>query len=443
MYVRRDRSALTSGDLFRGTIRRRRMLWVYPLVVFALGVLGLVIWQIDLLRPIALYAVGIRPTPTLSLLENARRGDLAFWRGDLDTAIAAYRAALSLAPNEIGIGYEVIRMLVYRSYAGGDQGAADRQEAVTIANRLLEVYPNNARILAITCLAYARASEPERASQYCNRALSFDTENPDALAFLSQVYYDLGRYDEAVTIGRKALELNPTSIEANTAYGLIQLTSRTPEAGIPYFVKAAEYNKQLEYPYFNLALNASGVGLQRGDPDLLRLAVGAYDTILATNKRNVRAYIGLCQVYFAIGERNLARDNCVTATELAPDNSRAWRWLGEISYLTMEYETAAQAFERCFALESGFAVEARQPECWVFRGLSYVQMGDCRKANLIFTEALSWIRGTTSIERINKGLRICTGRPLNVTLAPTATPEPLPPEPDLSPRSTIVLGTGG
>jgi len=441
VYVRRDRSSLSSGAIFKGGSRRRTLRWVYPAVIMMLGVLALVIWQRPVIQPVALALIGIRNTPTPTINESAHQGDLAFWRGDLSTSIFHYRTAAEIAPENLNIQYELIRMLVYRSFDGSVNSQRDITEAIDRATALLLKYPSNARALAINCLALARAGQSESAAQSCNRALNFDPNNSDAHAFLAQVYYDLGRYTDAAEIGKQALDLAATSIEANTAYGFVQLTSRTPEAAIPYFVKAAEYNKQLEFPYFNLALNAFGVGLRQGDDDLYRLAIDAYDTILSVNKRSVRAYTGLCQVYFVTGERNLARDNCITATELDPEYTSAWRWLGEINYLTTEYESAVSAFEECYKREQNLPVDQRQSECWVFRGLSWVQLGDCRRALPIFTETLNWVRSTTAIERINKGIRICTGRaaftptPLPITLTPTFS------EPPLDPFGTPVVGT--
>jgi tetratricopeptide (TPR) repeat protein len=414
-YIRRDDSALASG-LFFGRRRKRRFRWVLPMLLISMIIGSLFYWQRDTVQPIVLGLVGIRNTPTLTTLEAARQAELAFWRGDLNTAVEQYRHAVTYDPDDIGLSYEYVRMLLYRSFTNS-QANADFSEAKVQLDYLAERAPNDPRVLTLQCFWLLRTSQTEVAAQSCNRALNFNPNSGDAWAYLTQAYYEMGRYEEAAEAGRKALAISPNSIDANTAYGFLQLTARQPENAIQYFIKAAEYNKRLEFPYFNLALNAFGVGLRRNDPEMFRLAINAYDTVLAMNKRSVKAYTGLCQLYFVIGERNLARDNCVTATDLDETYTPAWRWLGEINYITTEYEQAIVAFEACAKHEQPLPTTDRQLECWVFRGLSYVQTGNCLRAMPIFTDVLGWVRSPTQIERVNKGIRVCTGRSL-----PTPTP---------------------
>jgi tetratricopeptide (TPR) repeat protein len=406
-YIRRDRSALARGDVFAN---RRRRSPRYLIIPYALAFLliGTLYWQQNAVKPMVMAAFGVVYTPTPTILESAKQGDLAFWRGDLEASIKHYRAAAALATEDIGINYQLARMLIYYSYED-DRRTAEVEEAVQIGERLSELAPNSSPANAISCFALIRAGRAEEAVQVCNRAINLDPDNAEAYAYLAQGYFDLERFEDSGTAGQRALQLDPRSIEANTAYGLLLFRSRQADAGMQYFIKAAETNKRLKYPYFNLAINAFGLGLARGDNSLHRIAISAYETILAMDKRNVQAYTGLCRVYFSTGERNLARDNCFTATELDPGYTLAWRWLGEINYLMMQYEESAAAFEKCAEYEKDLPNGARQVECWALRGLAYVQSGQCTKAMPIFTDVLNWTRNTVAIERVNKGIRVCSG----------------------------------
>ena len=418
LYLRRDRSALSSGVVFRGGRRRRRFPWLAALAVVVVAGAALVFWQFNTVQTAVLAVVGIVTTPTPTVLESARQGDLAFWRGDLNASVDYYRQAVALAPENLDITYELIRMLIYRSYAD-ERNAPDIDAAVELAEGLLDAYPDHPRALAIHCFALTRARRAEVGAQSCNRAISLDPNNADAYAYLALAYYDLGRLDSAAEAGLEALARNPSSIEANTAYGFVQVSLRRADPAIQYFIRAAQINPRLEYPYFNMGGVALGLGLNRNDPSLYQLAVSAYDTILAMNSRNVKAYSSLCQVYLATGERNLARDNCLTATELDETYTRAWRWLGEVYYRNMEYEAAIAAFDRCMQQEAFLPAGQRQPECWYYHGLAYVQTGNCPRALPIFTDVLGWTQSTRAIELVNQGVRICTG---GRGFIPTATP---------------------
>jgi tetratricopeptide (TPR) repeat protein len=391
------------------------MTWLFVLYAVVLIGVGVVIWQFNTIQPAVLALVGISTTPTPTILEAARQGDLAFWRGDLDASISHYQQALAMAPDNLDIRYELVRMLVYRSFED-DRDQTDAADAQQLASQAVTDYPNNARALALNCLALMRVGRSEEAAQFCNRAIGLNGEDANAYAYLAQAYYDLSRYDVAAEAGLKALNLNPESIEANTAYAFILFSQRRTDSAMQYFTKAAAINQRLEFPYFNLGAMALGLALNQGDDNMYQLAIKSYDTVLAMNKRSVKAYISLCRAYMAKGEPNLARDDCITATDLDSTSTSAWRWLGEIYYRNADYEEAIKAFEQCATQEADLPVEQRQSECWYFRGLAHVSIGDCTGALPIFSDVLNWTRSTKAIELVNTGIRLCTGS------APTTAP---------------------
>lgn len=408
MHLRRDRSALGRGELFRPRYRLPR--WLIALTVITLLGAAFVFWQMNSIQPAVLALVGIRSTPTPTLLESARQGDLAFWRGQLTESIGHYRKAAELDPNNVDISYELIRMLIYRSY-DDERNLADITEAGSRAKDLLATNPTNARAHAIDCYALLRAGQSEAAANSCQQAIRLNAEDPNAYAYLALALYDLGRYDVAFEAAEQAILRDPEGIESNTAYAFLLSSSRRQEAALDYFKRAAARNPRLEFPYFNLAIAALGLGLTRGDDALNLLAVNAYETVLSLNKRSVKAYTSLCRAYFSQGERNLARDSCRTAVDLDPTYTPAWRWLGEINYRTAEYESAIEALRECHDRETALPATVRQSACWYFLGLAYVQSGQCTIALPIFQDMFLWTRDDTAVELANKGVKVCGGQP--------------------------------
>lgn len=418
-HIRRDRSALTSGRIFRGGARRGSPLgWIA--VAIGIGAAALVLWQFNAVQRAVLEVVGVKVTPTMTVLESAHQGDLAYQRGDLNASVAYYEQAVQMSPADVDILYELVRMLIYRSFSD-DRNFPDIERAKQYGAQAVQVAPDNPRALAINCFALARAGQSEQAAQTCNQAIRLAPDNADAHAYLAQAYYDLSRYDVASEAARRALELNPQSIEGNTVYGLLLMALRRDAQAIEYFKKAALVNPRLEFPYYNLAIYALAISLNRDDDAMYQTAIRAYDQVLAMNKRSVKAYTSLCRAYFSRGEQNLARDNCKTATELDAAYTPAWRWLGEINYRTMAYEEAVTAFEGCVQHERSLPAGERQSECWVYGGLAYVQMGQCARAMPLFDEVLNWTRSAHMIELVNTGIRLCTGRaPAPPAPTPTA-----------------------
>ncbi len=407
-YIRRNQSALGRGLVFRERRRRGAPILVV-LVILALIGMAVVFWQINTIQPMVLAAFGIAHTPTPTLMESARQGDLAFWRGNLTAAIEHYTHAARLAPTNVDIVYELARMHIYRSF-DDERNLPDRELAFTLASQLVEANPRDGRAFAIQCYALVRLARSEEAAQTCNRAIAMAPEDPNPHAYLALAYYDLSRFDVAFESAQRALQLDPNHLEGNTAYAFLLAASRRSDQALDHFKRAAAYNTRLEFPYFNLAAQALALGLQRGDQALNLLAVNAYDTVLGMNKRSVKAYTSLCRTYFATGERNLARDNCRTAVDLDPSYTPAWRWLGEVHYRLMEYEQAVAAFDACRARDADVPAPIRQTECWSYGGLAYLSLGDCASAMPIFNDVLAWTTSPRAIELTNKGVAICNQR---------------------------------
>lgn len=407
-YIRRDQSALGRGLLFRERRRRSTPVLLVLLIAALLG-MSVVFWQLSAVQSAVFAVFGIVQTPTLNVIQAARQGDLAFWRGNLNVAIEHYTHAARLAPNNVDVVYELARMHIYRSF-DDERNLADREAALAYANQLVATNPSNGRAFAIQCYALVRLARSEEAAQACNRAITLIPDDPNPHAYLALAYFDLARYDVAFEAAQRALQLDPNHLEGNTAYAFLLAASRRADQALDHFKRAAAYNTRLEFPYFNLAAQALAMGLQRGDQALNLLAVNAYDTVLGMNRRSVKAYTSLCRAYFAIGERNLARDNCRTAVDIDPSYTPAWRWLGEIHYRMMEYEQAVEAFNACRERDAQVPAPVRQTECWSYGGLAYLSLGDCKRAMPIFNDVLAWTTSQRAIELTNKGVAICNQR---------------------------------
>lgn len=402
--IRRDVSILGDGSLF-GRRRRKIQPWQFGLWLLAMAVMGVVIWRFNDIQPRVLALVGTAPTPTPTAVEFARRGDLAFWRGDLNAAIAHYRSAAALTPSNPDVLYELARMLLYRSYDARNE--KDPTEAEQWATRSVDSNPTSSRAYTILCFALVRIGKYEEAVQSCLRALDLNRNDADAHAYLSLAYLELDRADVAFEEADKAVKLNPDSIDAQTAYALTLETQRRFETAVEHYQRARSINPRLEFPYFNLAGAAYRIAVNRGDSDGFQAAIDAYNQVLSINKTSVRAYTNLCFTYFARGEPNLARDNCQTATTIDPGYTPAWRWLGELYYRKSEYEEAIRAFEECAKREQALSVGSRQVECWVYRGLAYRQLEQCDKAMPVFADLLSWTDSRNTIRLANLGVDGC------------------------------------
>src|SRR5882724_4857236 len=102
MRIRRDRSALSDGSMF-GRRRRGIAPWKIFSWIVVMGIMGLAIWQFKSIQPQVLALVNISATATPPAQVYWKTAELAYWRGDLTTAIANYRQAVKQQPRNVDL----------------------------------------------------------------------------------------------------------------------------------------------------------------------------------------------------------------------------------------------------------------------------------------------------------------------------------------------------
>jgi tetratricopeptide (TPR) repeat protein len=428
--LRRDQSALYSGWMFKPA----KQYLVRPFVLawgLAMLLMAFVFWQHDAISPYVQTMLGDVAQPTISAVRHAQEADQAFWEGDLNKAADGYRRAANLAPTNTDILYELVRVLIYRSY-GDVRNLSDIEEARQWAERALEIAPDNARTNAIHCFAMVRIGDSAAAVRSCLRALDLDADNADAHAYLSMASYDLGRTSTALEEAEKAVQLDPQNIDANVAYARTLAFQGRFGAALRFYETAAGINPNLEFPYFEMAFFAYTLANRNNDESRYRIAIGAYEAVLARNEKSVKAVTRLCQTYLAKGEAPLARQYCQQAVQIDPGYTQAWRWLGEVYHSSRNYEDAVDAFTECQRQEIALGIpEAnREPTCWWLQGVDYFILGQCDKARPILEDVLRWSTDDIAIRETNKTLLKCAtayeGTYSTPTPVPTATPRPTP-----------------
>src|SRR5450432_1291163 len=170
MRIRRDRSSLSNGSMF-GRRRRGIAPWKIIAWLFVMGLLGLTIWQFNRIQPQVLALVNSSATATPPSIYYAKAADLAYWRGDLDTAITDYREAVKQQPQNVDVLYELARMLIYHSY-GDRRFTSDVDQAVAFSQQAIDAAPNNGRGFTMNCFALlTQGSKTEDAVRSCIHAI--------------------------------------------------------------------------------------------------------------------------------------------------------------------------------------------------------------------------------------------------------------------------------
>jgi tetratricopeptide (TPR) repeat protein len=337
----------------------------------------------------------------------------------------------------LDIGYELIRSLVYRSFADRRIESTYTKDAEEWGRLIADLYPKNSRAHAIFAYALTYDGKAELAVPEGLNAVSLNPNDGEANAYLSMANYFSARYNNSVTYGQTAVEVAPESVDAHIAYAKALFITGKYSAAEAEYIKALGINPRLTFPYFELAaFYLSRANAKNAPPDLQQSAVAMYDEVLKLDNKNVKAYTRKCTAYFNQGEVTRALENCRNATTLDPNYTEAWKWQGQVYYNKRGYENAIESFQRCqsqemAAVKSGALLpEDQYAECWYLQGLAYYLLGKCEKAYPLFNDVLGFTRNEQAINLTRRGIAGCASKDPNYTPptpipTPTDLPEPI------------------
>lgn len=422
MYIRRDRSNLHFGR----QARRHNSGTFVVIWLVVMAVLVGVIWRFNTVQSWVLAGVGVAPTPTLDAVTLAQMGERAYLNGDIELAIQHYELAAQLVPENMDILFEYGRMLIYRSYAGRSF-AIRAEQALDVAQRAVEIAPDNARAQALLCLALLENGRPEEAISAGLIAQQLAPEYAEARAYLSMAYRNAGRPNQAFQKADEAVQLDPNSLDARRALALGLAFVGEFDAAIQQYERAIQIHPRFDALYFELAVYYKAQSNYEA-------SIAAYDMVLAMEPDNVKAYTRKCETYFTMREDSLAQEACEQALELDPTYAEAHRQLGMVRYTRRNYEGAIESFEECSRLqeEQNVPLNAREIECWYIRGLSHALLARCDQAWPVLREALQMNPNERIKGFINEGLMSCVNyeEEYDINDIPTPIPNtPVPPEP--------------
>ena len=211
-------------------------------------------------------------------------------------------------------------------------------------------------------IAAQNAGQQDRAAQVYHELLDyeghddlFEGEVPDPLTvgqFFSVVHNNLGaidlaagRYKPARTAFRKALDLAPGNVEANTNLGLAHIYSGNPTAAIDCFVRALGADPDYLIARFSLAKALNMTGQHEKAVESLDESIGAYPAMAEFHAERAESLICLSRL-------DEARKSAAEAMRLGPQNAEALAVMGTVHWMTGELELAAESYNGSLALRS-------------------------------------------------------------------------------------------
>lgn len=130
----------------------------------------------------------------------------------------------------------------------------DTASAVQFFRRVCDIYPDYAPAFEQLGALYACRYEP-LAIEYLNTAIQLEPSNTNTLYILAMFYQNTEQMENAESLYRQILDINPNSADAYHNLGWIELTYyQDYQRAIEFFDKALEINPEMENALINREL---------------------------------------------------------------------------------------------------------------------------------------------------------------------------------------------
>src|ERR1043166_3554700 len=205
---------------------------------------------------------------------------------------------------------------------------ASLQFAIQLFQRAIELDPRYAGAYAGLGEAYASLfqdferndSWPTKAIEFSLKALMYDSTLSEAYAALGLAYLNTKALDDALTAGRKAIELDPNNFTGYWIMGRIyHMTDRDQEA-VGMFEKAFALNPDFYSAAADLCIAYSRVGDKEKATSQLRSNLELYPRYLSQHPADARGHMFFATDLAQVQRRDEAKVEAAKALELNPSD---------------------------------------------------------------------------------------------------------------------------
>lgn len=320
------------------------------------------------------------PTPTRAAESYSNEGDAHFTAGNLASAIAAYRKALELDPQNAALWAKLAQIQTYYSSLLTTDDA--RHETLTDALKSIDeakaLAPDDSTVAATRAFvldwnASSAASTAEapgllvEAEQEAVRALQLDNTNTLALAYYAEILIDQQKITQAEQYMSQALDRGQDLVDVHRVYAYLLENEGLYLQAIQEYDRATQIAPNLTFLYLRAGLNyrqlAFNSTIEEQQKALYDKSLEYFAKAAKINEqlgvKDPAPYISIAKTYTQLGEFYAAGRNLQKALEFAPSNPDVYGQLGIVFQRSRNYEGAIPALKcaimGCSAEESCIA----------------------------------------------------------------------------------------
>jgi tetratricopeptide (TPR) repeat protein len=304
------------------------------------------------------------PTPTRTANSFALEGDSDFTAGRLEDAITAYQEAAKHDPSNAEIWTKLSRIQTYSSnlLTTDAERAARLQEALTSANKAVELAPDDSTAHAIRAMALDWNAAPvyvgdqvdkylAEANQEVVRALTLDNQNTLALAMYAEILTDQQKLDQAEANIEQALAADPSLMDVHRVYAYLLESESLYRQAIEEYDRAIEINPNLTFLYLRAGAIYRHLAQQSGDPadPLYDQALDYFEKAARLNEqlgiKDPIPFLSIAKTYTQQGEFFIAGRNVLKALSYDQANADTYGQLGIVYFKSRNYEGSMDALK--------------------------------------------------------------------------------------------------
>ncbi|MBS1251280.1 MAG: Photosystem I assembly protein Ycf3 [Anaerolineales bacterium] len=300
--------------------------------------------------------------------------------GQYDAAIATYRQALELQPDEDYYYLFLGKAYLEKIRSANDPAERDRlfeasRQALENAQRLNPLNPDHAANLARLHQQWAQATQvPERRRELYDMALQYHDQATNLAPNAAHLHNEwavtldqMGRFDEALTKLEKSKKLDPIYSNTQVYMGEVYRHAGQTDKAIEAYQEALGLDPKRVDAYRGLALLYE----YQGETDK---AIEQYLGIVDQRPKDVAAHQRLAILYHQQGQLDAAQREAEVAAQLATNNPLPHVLLGDIYRLRGKMQPAIDEYQRALSLNP------QTTEAYQGLALAYNAQGDASAA---------------------------------------------------------------
>ncbi|MBV9008617.1 MAG: tetratricopeptide repeat protein [Verrucomicrobia bacterium] len=232
-------------------------------------------------------------------------------RGDLDGALANFRAALAVLESHTAVPYHLARAFVLNNIGNNYARRGRWTEAMTEYRRSLSSRPDFANAHVNLANAFAQQGDWAAALAEYKEALRLQPADADAQRRAGIAAARLGRADDAITYFKRAIAIDPQLSDAAVELGNILAGEGRLDEALREYQRAVAADERNADAHFNLGR----VYLAQSRPED---AVREYERVVALTPNDPEAHNNLANAYHGRGSDALVAAEYEKALQLAP-----------------------------------------------------------------------------------------------------------------------------